>query len=50
MFMQIPLPAPHGSASHSFTSEKDARAGRRQTRVASQGRLRATHPPRSPTQ
>lgn len=27
MFMQMPLPAPHGSASHSFTSEKDARIG-----------------------
>lgn len=24
MFMQMPLPVPHGSASHSFTSEKDA--------------------------
>lgn len=45
MFMQMPLPAPHGSASHSFTSEKDARAGRRQRGLASQGRPRATHTP-----
>ena len=50
MFMQMPLPAPHGSASHSFTSEKGARAGRRQRSVGSQGRPRATHSPRSPTQ
>lgn len=50
MFMQMPRPAPQGSASHSFTSEKGARMGRRQTTVGSQGRRRATHSPRSPTQ
>lgn len=48
MFMQMPLPAPHGSASHSFTSEKDAQAGRRQRGSGSQGHpgppTRPAHP------
>ena len=50
MFMQMPRPAPHGSASHSFTSEKGAQVRRCQRTVRSQGRPRATHSPRSPTQ
>lgn len=45
MFMQMPLPAPHGSASHSFTSEKDPRARRCQRNVGSHGRPRAALPP-----
>lgn len=45
VFMQTPLPAPHGSASHSFTSEKGAGVERRQRGVGTQGRPRATLPP-----
>lgn len=45
VFMQTPLPAPHGSASHSFTSEKGARAGGRHWGVGTHGRPRATHLP-----
>lgn len=43
MFMQMPLPAPHGSASHSFTSEEHAQAGRRQRGPGKQGH--PGHPP-----
>lgn len=45
MFMQMPLPAPHGSASHSFTSGKDAQAARRQRDIRTRGRPRASRPP-----
>lgn len=47
MFMQMPLPAPHGSASHSFTSKKDPRARRCQRDVGSHGRPRGLLPTRA---
>lgn len=42
--MQTPLPAPHGSASHSFTSEKDP-GGEMSQGVGILGRPGATHSP-----
>lgn len=47
MFMQMPRPVPHGSDSHSFTSEKGREASKRSRGPAPSA---ATHPPRSPTQ